>query len=184
MLTKTKEGIPENYHNIGIQITEGLKSGIEAGRSAVIEAMRTLCIETIQTAKSTLDINSPSKKFEYLGEMSGQGYITGWEQTMQNIDSIIMDTLPDLPSGSKNNVAGAQAATKTILPDNLINKMEQQNANILDVCNKMQTMIAKYMPQMANMQIVTNTGALIGELMPGLDNEFGNMKTEKERGVL
>lgn len=185
MLDTTKANIQKSeYEAIGRSVTEGIANGISSGQSEVINSVIQLCTSAVNTAKSELKINSPSKKFEYLGEMSGQGYITGWEQTMQNIDSIIMDTLPDLPSGSKNNVAGAQAATKTILPDNLINKMEQQNANILDVCNKMQTMIAKYMPQMANMQIVTNTGALIGELMPGLDNEFGNMKTEKERGVL
>ena len=183
MLTRTKEGIPENYRNIGIQITEGLRSGIEAGRSAVIEAMRALCMETIQTAKSTLDINSPSKKFDYLGEMSGQGYITGWERSMQNIDSIIMDTMPDLPSGAANNIAGAQAVTNMQFPDALMSKMEQQNENILGICEKMHSMMTQYMPQMANMQIVTDTGTLIGELMPGIDSEFGNMESDKERGV-
>ena len=183
MLDKTKEGIPENYHNIGIQITEGLRSGIEAGRSAVIEAMRALCMETIQTAKSTLDINSPSKKFDYLGEMSGQGYITGWERSMQNIDSIIMDTMPDLPSGAANNIAGAQAITNMQFPDALMSKMEQMNANILDTCGKMYNMMMQYMPEMANMQMVTDTGVLIGELIPGIDSEFGNMESDKERGV-
>ncbi|MBO5032171.1 MAG: phage tail tape measure protein [Lachnospiraceae bacterium] len=184
MLTETRMGIPEEeYKNIGIRITDGLRSGIESGKSGVIESIRALCIESIQAAKEKLDIHSPSKAFAYLGEMSGQGYISGWEQTMQNIDSIIMDTMPDLPSGASNKIIGAQAVNNLRLPDALVSKMEQQNAGILDICSKMFDMMSHYMPEMANMQIVTDTGALIGELAPGLDAELGAIETEKRRGV-
>lgn len=83
------------FADIGKQIPAGLKAGIESGRSGVISAVQKMCSEAVAKAKAELDINSPSKKFAYLGEMSGEGYIEGWESSMAGIDEIIAASLPD-----------------------------------------------------------------------------------------
>ena len=80
---------------IGKQIPAGLEAGIRAGKSGVIKAVEEMCTEAVKKAKSALDIHSPSKKFEWMGEMSGEGYTVGWEKSMDNIDRVIMETLPD-----------------------------------------------------------------------------------------
>ena len=80
---------------IGKQIPAGLEAGIRAGKSGVIKAVEEMCTEAVNKAKAALDIHSPSKKFEYLGEMSGDGYIGGWQQSMADIDRVVMATLPD-----------------------------------------------------------------------------------------
>lgn len=80
---------------IGKQIPAGLEAGIRAGKSGVVKAVEEMCTEAVKKAKSALDIHSPSKKFEWMGEMSGEGYTVGWEKSMDNIDRVIMETLPD-----------------------------------------------------------------------------------------
>ena len=181
-LNKAKSGVrEEEYKNVGTQITNGLTQGISAGRSGVLESIRSLCAATIQAAKNALDIHSPSKAFAYLGEMSGKGYITGWEQTMQNIDSIITASLPDFPSSTKNQIAGAQAVTNMQFADGTLDKLGEQNAGMLNTITQMFGIMQQYMPGMANMKMVTDTGALIGELVGGMDSELGSIERDRER---
>ena len=61
----------------------------------------------VEAARRELDIHSPSKKFEYMGEMSGEGYITGWKETMADIDNVIAQALPSA------NIMPDQAQTVT-----------------------------------------------------------------------
>ena len=172
------------YAEIGRQVTEGLRQGIESGRNSVISSIVAMCQAAINSAKTKLDIHSPSKAFSYLGEMSGEGYITGWEQTMNDIDNIIADTFPDFPSGTKNNIAGAQAVTGISIPDTLPASVEKQNERMFDICEKMLGIMSQYMPEMANMQMVTDTGALIGELVPGMDEKLAVITSERNRGIM
>lgn len=172
MLTETRTGVPtEEYKKIGDQIIEGMCSGIESGRSRVLESIRKLCEETIQEAKDRLDIHSPSRAFAYLGEMSGEGYITGWEDTMKNINDVIADSLPDIPARNPQNNAGAGLSNAAV------------SSQIYTMCEKMYNIMAQYIPGMSNMQMVTDTGALIGEITSRMDREFGEMEYYKSRGV-
>lgn len=73
-ISKNKEGLISDTKTLGSQTVEGLKSGIESGKSKVIESIKSLCTRVIQTAKDVLGIHSPSKEFEYIGDMSVEGY--------------------------------------------------------------------------------------------------------------
>lgn len=84
------------FVDIGAQIPAGLEKGIRAGKSNVVNAVVEMCTAAVQAGKTTLDINSPSKKFDYLGEMSGTGYIGGWQRSMSNINAIIAASMPDV----------------------------------------------------------------------------------------
>lgn len=83
------------FTEMGKQIPAGLKAGIESGANAVIRAVEIMCSDAVKKGKTELDINSPSGKFEYLGEMSGEGYKGGWKNSMANIDEVIAMSLPD-----------------------------------------------------------------------------------------
>lgn len=81
---------------IGRRIPEGMAAGIRAGKSGVVNAIAEMCTEAVRVAKRELDINSPSGKFEYVGEMSGEGYIVGWKSAMANIGGVIEDSFRDV----------------------------------------------------------------------------------------
>lgn len=89
MVTKSE------WEEIGSRIPEGMKQGIENGTSSVVSAVEKMATKAVESAKKTLDVNSPSKKFEYLGKMSGEGYITGWRGSMSGIEDVIADSFPD-----------------------------------------------------------------------------------------
>ena len=104
---EAKSGLKEkDFEEIGKQVTNGLAAGITSGESKVTNAIAKVCKNAIKEAKKELDIHSPSKKFAYIGEMTGEGFITGWEQKMAGIDSIIQQSLPagSIPEiGQHNN---------------------------------------------------------------------------------
>lgn len=84
-----------DYESIGENIPRGMASGIRAKIGDAVAAARDMVAQVLAESKKGLDINSPSKKFEYMGEMSGEGYIVGWEKSMANINAVIADSLPD-----------------------------------------------------------------------------------------
>ena len=70
------------WEEIGHRIPDGLTRGINDGSSSVVSAVERMARNAVEAARRELDIHSPSKKFEYMGEMSGEGYIAGWKETM------------------------------------------------------------------------------------------------------
>lgn len=44
-------------------------------------------------------------------------------------------------------------------------------------------MLEQYFPEFANMQLVMDSGALVGELAPGMDTQLGMIARKKERGL-
>lgn len=176
LLTETKKGVPFNkYETIGMNITEGLRSGIESGRSGVIESIKDLCTDAITAARNTLDIHSPSKAFSFMGEMSGEGYISGWRESMQNIDGIIADSLPDTSVAAKSNSMTGMMET--------ITAMSAHNDRVASMCGEIVNIISRYLPQMANMQVVTDTGVLAGQMAPKIDKILDGIGNNKRRGM-
>lgn len=115
------------FADIGKQIPAGLKAGIESGRSGVISAVEKMCTEAVAKAKAALDINSPSKKFAYLGEMSGEGYIEGWQSSMAGINEIIEASLPDTSMRPKST--GGASGSLELTAGSSQNEAKQYNIN-------------------------------------------------------
>lgn len=98
---EAKAGLKEkDFEEIGKQVTNGLANGITNGESKVTNAIAKVCKNAIKEAKKELDIHSPSKKFAYIGEMTGEGFIEGWQQKMADVDMVIQQSLPDSINGS------------------------------------------------------------------------------------
>lgn len=87
------------YETMGRQVAAGLEQGIRAGTSGVVRAVEEMCTAAVEKARAELDIHSPSGKFRYFGEMSGEGYMEGWEEYQGRINAMIRDTLPDTVLG-------------------------------------------------------------------------------------
>lgn len=79
----------DKFKAIGTGMIDGMKAGIEDGIPSLVEAAKKAAKETYEAAKKELDINSPSKKFEYLAEMSWKGYEGKWREHTGDIDRLI-----------------------------------------------------------------------------------------------
>lgn len=87
------------FEEVGGQVSSGLAQGISNGASGVISAATEMAQKAVSAAKKALEINSPSRKFAYLGKMSGAGYIEGWRESMENVNAVVAASLPDTSMG-------------------------------------------------------------------------------------
>ena len=62
---------------LAVALVKGMVNGITAGISEVATAITDLASKAVQAGKDALGIHSPSKKFFYLGQMSGEGMVNG-----------------------------------------------------------------------------------------------------------
>ncbi|MBR3516488.1 MAG: phage tail tape measure protein [Lachnospiraceae bacterium] len=81
-------------HRIGTNAGDGLADGLLSKKSAVEKAAEAIASAAANATKKILDINSPSKVFEYYGEMSGEGYAVGMEDSLPRIEQAIGEMKP------------------------------------------------------------------------------------------
>ncbi len=115
------------FQEIGLQVPAGLEAGIRAGKSGVVAAVEEMCTEAVSKAVEMFEINSPSKKFGYLGEMSAEGYIGGLQRSMAHTQAVIAAAMPEasMMSDHSRRVSGSdtgiQAAQKNIDVNQTVN---------------------------------------------------------------
>lgn len=85
-------------------------------------------------------------------------------------------------------MAGGEAGSEVVSgTDTLMNMISEavaaKNAKLEAILANILAFLMEMMPQMANMQLVTDTGVLIGELAPGLDEALGELARREERGI-
>lgn len=121
----------DKFNEIGKQICAGLVSGINSGRSDVIKAATQMAADAYEAAKKELDIHSPSKKFAWLGQMSGEGYVEGLKSSMASVKSVMAAAVPSASAGIKVGKLGGSA-----IGGNVINQtvnVYSPTENMIDV---------------------------------------------------
>lgn len=68
---------PDEFKNIGINITAGITEGILSGKSEVVSAIVQTMQEAVNAAKAELEIHSPSQVFIRIGQFVAQGFAIG-----------------------------------------------------------------------------------------------------------
>lgn len=67
----------DDFVQVGEYVVDGFIKGINDNKARAIDAGRSLGQAAYAATQSALQVASPSKKFSYLGKMSGQGFIDG-----------------------------------------------------------------------------------------------------------
>lgn len=85
-----------------------------------------------------------------------------------------------------NVMAGGEAGAEAIAPiDTLLDyvrtAVKDENRGTEDVLTRILAILAEYLPGMANMKLVTDTGALVGALAPEMDNRLGDITRRRAR---
>ena len=65
------------WDETGKQIVNGLTEGVQSEKSSFVDEITQLALAGVQAAKSTLDINSPSRVFREIGNYTGLGFVKG-----------------------------------------------------------------------------------------------------------
>ena len=66
-------GMAAAGRSLGLNFSSGFAAGISAGRSQAIAAASSVAADSLAAAKRKLDVNSPSKETEWIGEMFDAG---------------------------------------------------------------------------------------------------------------
>jgi hypothetical protein len=153
----------KNWGSIGMNIINGVKNGITNNlgklKSAAMEAAR----KAFDAAKNFLGIASPSRKFMWLADMSAEGLVRG-----------------NALNARKFQRAGREAARAYLGAWDGMSLDAYKGANYLplsgdNVNADLLTAVNSLGDRISNMRMVTDTGALVGELAEGMNRELGYM---------
>lgn len=91
-----------------------------------------------------------------------------------------------------NLMVGGEAGAEAIAPISLLKQyvaeaVASQNAGLADAVNDgfatLMAFLQQYIPEMSNMQLVMDSGAVVGQLAPGMDAALGRLAVRNGRGV-
>jgi len=128
-------------HRIGTNAGDGLSDGLLSKKSAVEKAAEAIASAAANATKKILDINSPSKVFEYFGEMSGEGYAIGMEDSLPRIEQAISEMKPQESSYAEEkvtsssfisqptfNIYATEGQSEEAIAEEVIKKMDEDYA--------------------------------------------------------
>lgn len=81
--------IAGDMDDTGLNLGAGLARGMTSSKALVIAAAKDMARTARDTAKNELGVASPSKVFEWIGEMTGEGFQLGLDKTMPTMDAIL-----------------------------------------------------------------------------------------------
>jgi len=100
-----------DFVQMGLQMMQGLASGIVNGAGAVVSAITNAAKGAINAAKAALGIASPSKAFAEIGMFTGEGFTTGVEAENDNAQAALTDLVSPVAA-----INEAKAVAATVAP--------------------------------------------------------------------
>lgn len=176
-----------DWLSIGSNIISGIINGLKAGISAIVDAAKEVAKAALDAAKSALGIASPSKVMrDEVGKWIPEGVAVGIKANMDAVPEAL-DDLKNQTTGKLQSELMAEITTgqnrisrSEYVADNkdTTERLQQTAELIINIYD----MLSEYLPQLANMQLVTDTGILAGELAPAMDVQLGNITGKRNRG--
>lgn len=118
-VTKSALGITNKesskFEEIGTAVDNGIIKGIRGGKSRVEQESADMALGAYRAAKKALEINSPSKKFEYLADESTEGYVGKMKANLKNSESTIHNSMHSLLDFKPENGNAATANGRTVI---------------------------------------------------------------------
>ena len=152
-----------NWGSIGTNIIDGIKKGITNGASKLVSAAKDLAKKAFDAAKNFLGISSPSKKFMWIADMSVEGIVQGNASNMarlqragENAARAYMGAWDGMTLAAPIGANYSGSASGSL------------EAELLGAVNSLGDRISR-------MQMVTDTGALVGELAENMNRQLGYM---------
>ena len=196
--------LPNKFLDIGKNVVNGFVNGVKSMISSAINAVGSFFSGIVDGAKSMLGINSPSKVFAEIGKFTGEGYEQGFAKSMGEVNDLVAETAKGIVSTAQGEFAKLDAPDiasdisvnrRMIAEPFDINPTEatqkpsvtpQNNEKIIfmdDIKDKLDSIVDALSDLLSNMnmRVVLDTGVLVGEMTPMIDEEMGDIKRRKER---
>lgn len=164
-----------NWGEIGLNVVKGIAKGLTNALSEIGKAAKKLASSLMNSLKEKLGIHSPSVQAE---KIIGKNVNLGVAKGVRKNVSPVVDSMRDmgremlgiLDTDFSYNMSG-------------FGNMYSSGSETYGKMEQLYELLDRYLPQLANMKMVTDTGALVGELMPKTNLGLNEIMTLSERGM-
>lgn len=179
LVTALKSGI-SGFKDIGKQLLLGLADGISGAVGAVVKKAKEAAKKVVDSVKNFFGIKSPSRVFAGIGAQNMAGLAVGIEDNVKPITKA-MDEVGRLTTKSFESELAFNASTAGM---NSLNaslnsglRTDQANAQsrLEDLMALSVSVMQKYLPQLANMQMVLDTGEIAGRIEEKISSNAQNI---------
>ena len=236
-IIKALDDLYDEFVSVGKHVVDGFVDGINSNKNSAIEAGTNLGKAAYKAAKDSLAVASPSKKFDYLGVMSGKGFINGlldqtkavriaaqslgessFDGLKSAIDSIYdymdesIDVNPTItPNVDLSNIEKAKDQTSKLFNDAIavslgnmygvpdrftnytnlqneqlsksISEQSRDNTDVVGAIASLSDDINTLKDAMTSIQLVLDTGTMVGAMTPAIDQQLGARQVLAGRGI-
>ncbi|MFQ7759863.1 MAG: hypothetical protein ACLRI6_12495 [Oscillospiraceae bacterium] len=167
-------GIPA-ISDVGKNIVEGLWNGIKSMGSWVSGKVKDFFGGIVGGVKDFLGIHSPSKVFAGIGGFMAEGLGEGFDDQFKSVKKDIENSM-DFDAGtitadaniSRHYTSGSYGAASTSWGGD---------------SGKIVMLLEQYLPMLANMKVIMDSGQVVGLLAPGMDEELAKINARRARAV-
>lgn len=160
------KGLPKKFFDIGVDIVKGIWNGIQSVGKWIKDQIGGFFGGIVQGVKDGLGIHSPSKVFAGIGEMMARGLGVGWDDQYGAIQKQIQSGL----NFDAGRITGSFGVTESSTSNDANQKLDDLSA-----------LLQEWLPQMANMQMVMDSGETVGALAPKMTTAISRRLTTKYR---
>ena len=177
------------------KMMSGILNGMENNKKILFQKAAEIANSITSTIRKALKINSPSRVMIDIFQNVMQGAINGMISmegktfhTASNIALGVADKLTLSPEQAEFANAKMLALSSTSLGAMPTSRTMQvwgnssSSDNSSDLLQKAVDILDEYLPGMANMRVVLDTGATVGGMAPAMDAALGRRARKKARG--
>lgn len=167
--------IPNKFKDIGSNIVRGLWDGIKSMITWIKDKISGFVGGIVSSVKGLLGIHSPSKVFAGIGGFMAEGLGEGFDdqfgavkkgiENSMNFDAGIITAGANI---SGNYASGAYGAASTSWGGD---------------SGRIVMLLEQYLPMLANMKVIMDSGQVVGLLAPGMDEELAKINARRARAV-
>ena len=158
---------------IGGDLIKGIWQGIKDAGAWLWEKITGFFDGIVGGIKDFLGIHSPSRVFADMGKNMALGIGEGWDNQYDSIKK-------DIESGMSFDAG-------TITADASISKNYASGyygaASVSSDSGRIVMLLEQYLPMLANMKVIMDSGQVVGLLAPGMDEELAKINARRARAV-
>lgn len=175
-VVNTAKSLPDKFLQIGKDIINGIKNGISSAVSGLYSTIKNSLSGLVDKAKQALGINSPSKVFaEVVGRAIPEGIGKGVDDNADIAENSVQDMTDNLTDQALN-LNGATIKRK-LTATFAANSLSANNNSAL--LSKLDGIYER----LNRLQIVLDTGTLVGETIDKIDAGLATRQLLSARGV-
>lgn len=167
--------IPNKFKDIGSNIVRGLWDGIKSMITWIKDKISGFVGGIVSNVKGLLGIHSPSKVFAGIGGFMAKGLGEGFSDEFASVKKDI--------EGDMSFSAGSITAGANIIGNYASGSYGAASTSWGGDSGRIVMLLEQYLPMLANMKVIMDSGQVVGLLAPGMDEELAKINARRARAV-